>query len=424
MKPKLQMRMVKLADIRLSGRNPRKMSEVQRDQLRRSILEFGFKDPVTVDRSMLLIDGYHRLNIAWEIGIETVPAVIVDITPEKRELLGIALNSIKGEWNLSMLKDILGELDGKGLDTTLAGLDDEVLKSLDTLNLSTLEEIADDVFDAGIKGPDVKPGDVFQLGNHRLMCGDSTTDDVSTLMDGKKAQMVFTDPPYGVDYDASALGRSSKEYRPIENDALKDFDLEAFCEAFLRQMQSHCDNEASFYICFANRTSHKLLAVMERLSIHFAVPLVWDKGSAPITWDRYHPQHETIFYCGEGSKPTGSSSRWYGPKNETTVWDIKREPNINNFHPTQKPVALPARAILNSSRPGEIVLDLFGGSGSTLIAAEKTNRICYMMEKDEQYVSAIVARWESLTHRKAKRLSAACDNGNDKAALKVKKEPR
>lgn len=417
MKPEIQFKIMKLAEIRLEPGNPRKMSEEKRDRLRRSIRELGFKDPVTVDQDLILIDGYHRLNIAWELGLGEVPAVIVNIEESKRRILGLALNSIKGEWNIDVLKETLVQLEEGGLDVSLAGLDEDVLKSLEAAAIEEIPIEEDQFVPDKSSLRDVKRGQIFQLGSHRVMCGDSTKpEDVERLMEGKRAAMAFTDPPYGVDYDSGALGRSQRQWKHIENDSLKEFDLEAFCEAFLRAMLDSSQADASFYICFANRTAHRLIAILDRMGIHYAVPIVWDKEHITITWDRYHPQHEMIFYCGEGSKPTGQHSRWFGPKNETTVWRIKRDPSQAQIHPTQKPVALAARAILNSSRPGEIVLDLFGGSGSTLIACEKTNRVSYTMEIDPGYVAASIARWENLTHRQAEmvgpRTSESSDPGN------------
>jgi len=236
-------------------------------------------------------------------------------------------------------------------------------------------------------------GQIWTIGKCRLMCGDCTSaEDVARLMAGGKYGMVFTDPLYGVNYDSTATGRSKRQFDKIENDDLTGDAFQNFNVVWLGAVIPFAVKNASFYVCGANRTAHHLIMAAERLNLHYAVPLVWVKQHFSLSWDRYHPQHEYIFYGGEGSKPTGGKSRWYGPKNETTVWQIDRDHSGDYEHPTQKPVELPARAIRNSSVPDEIVADFFCGSGTTLVACEQLKRRGYGMEISEKYCAVALER--------------------------------
>lgn len=228
--------------------------------------------------------------------------------------------------------------------------------------------------------------------------------------------MVFTDPPYGTDYVSLSesyaevnsriknIPKQKKKYKDIINDDLKGTNLMDFLKKSINIIQEHSVKNWSCYMCFGARSTFHLFYLLEELDIHFAIPLVWDKGRMTISWNRYHPDYEMIAYFGPGSSPTGSGSVWYGPNNETTHWRVPID-NVKEYeHPTQKPVELPARAIRNSSKTGDIILDLFLGSGSTLIACEQTNRVCYACDIEPAYIDVTIARWENLTGKKAVKL--------------------
>jgi DNA modification methylase len=362
--------------------------------------------PIFLQRgSDRIVAGHGRFEVMTQrLKMEEVPVVRLDLTDAQAAAYALVDNRATelGGWEDEVLKELLKgvQIDLPELDMTKLGFSDELREILKD------KGVTEDESPPLPEAATAKRGDVYALGEHRLMCGDCLNkEEMGALMDGKRADMAFTDPPYGVDYDATASGRGAKKYRAIENDNLVGSAFNVFCEMFLRSLQEHSDSCASFYICFANRTQHHLLNAAELVKMHYAVPVVWNKGHAAITWDRYHAQHEMIFYMGEGSKPTGKSSRWYGPNNETTVWDVPRDPNKEYVHPTQKPVALGVRAIINSSRKGDVVLDIFGGSGSTLMACEATGRRCFMMELDPLYISVIIERWKKSVGKEAYRIN-------------------
>lgn len=232
---------------------------------------------------------------------------------------------------------------------------------------------------------------------HRLICGDCTDENIlKTLFEDVKFAVVFTDPPYGIKYDSVATGRSERQFDKIPNDDLEGQAFQDFNYRWISAALPFQTEDASYYVCGANRTAHHLILAAERLGLHYAVPLVWVKQHFALNWDRYHPQHEWIFYGGEGSKPTGKTSRWYGENNETTVWSIARDNAADYEHPTQKPVELPARAIRNSSASGEIIADFFLGSGTTLVASEQLGRICYGTEIHPPFFAVILDRMERM----------------------------
>jgi len=247
--------------------------------------------------------------------------------------------------------------------------------------------------------PKTRLGDVWLLGNHRLMCGDSTSiDAVDTLMAGQKADMVFTDPPYGMSYGGGRAAGSTqkgalvKEHGMIIGDDLQGDDLLGMISDSIGNSSASAKEGAAFYVCFTWRTYSEFDAALENIGLEPKACIVWDKKSIGLGLSNYRPQHEFIFYCG---------GQWYGDKGQSDVWYMSRGATGAYVHPTQKPVELIEKAITNSSKSGDIVHDCFGGSGSTLMACEKLNRHCRMMELDEKYCDVIINRWQNFTGKKA-----------------------
>ncbi len=385
--------------------NPRKdlqPGDPEYEKLKKSITEFDMVEPLVWNKQTgNLVGGHQRLKILKELDYSEVEVSVVDLSEVKEKALNLALNKISGEWDFPMLKDLLEELDTGDFDMEITGFD---LKEIeDLMNQFHVPEEGQTDDDAVPEATEsiCRKGDLWQLGNHRLLCGDATVkEDVDKLMAGEKADMVFTDPPYGIDYDTTSTGRSKRKWKPI----VADQESPDFVQSWLMNILECSLPISSFYICYSHLKQHILTKELDALNIHWCLPLIWAKNRIAITWDRYHPKHEIILYCGEGSKPTGSHSRWYGNNTEETVWQIDKDSLSDYAHPTQKPVALAARAIGNSSQLHNIVLDLFGGSGSTLITCEKLGRRCFMMEIDEHYCDVIIKRWEDFTGKTAERL--------------------
>ena len=358
--------------------NPRKKlkpGDAEYEKLKRSLQEFGYVDPVIWnERTGHVIGGHQRLQVLIDSGETEVQVSVVDLDEDQEKALNIALNKISGEWDMAALAELLDELKRTDLDLALTGFDadevDELFRKMQTTDEVKEDDFNVDAATAGITEPVTKRGDIWQLGRHRLMCGDSTMiDDVDKLMDGKKADMVFTDPPYGL---GGYAGRSGK-FNAIKGD---DEDVEKFYQCIPKTKERYI---------WGNWQVLKTVIQEQPRDV-----IVWVKNNFGMG-KGYRGQYEICFYFGNFD---GSDS---------DVWQIDKD--VNYKHPTQKPVALAARAIKNSSKLEDIVLDLFGGSGSTLIACEQLNRICYMMELDEKYCDVIIKRWEELTGQKAELIS-------------------
>jgi len=334
----------------------------QVEKVAASIKEFGFNQPIVIDRQGVIIVGHGRFEAAKLLGMTDVPVVEVDLTEEQAKAYRLADNKLnESEWDMKLAVDELKELSEEM--QVLTGFDLDLLIEPDEKD----DEIPENV------PPMAQLGDLYQLGNHRVLCGDSTKiEDVLRLMGGIKADMVFTDPPYGFNYEKKSTGES------IQNDG------EEF-EDVIRKAVENIEGDCPKYICGDFRTCEKLKMACASLGEPTNL-IVWKK---PVQ-QRLHKWeycHEFIWYFGKNGSGFVDGN----------VWECKRE--IAKMHPTIKPVELIQRAIL--AHEGESVVDLFGGSGSTLIACEKTNRICYMMELDEKYVDVIIARWEDYTGQKA-----------------------
>jgi DNA modification methylase len=380
------------------AKNARTHSDEQVAQIAGSIKEFGFNNPVLVDKDNSIIAGHGRLMAARKLGMDKVPVVqLGHMTEAQRKAYVLADNRIalNSGWDTSMLSLELLELKDN-IDLSLLGFDadelDALLNPIEETEGLTDEDAVPDVPDE----PKTKLGDIYILGNHRLMCGDSTSvDAVEKLLEGQKADLLFTDPPYGVSYEG---GHNKKKRQGIIADTLQGEDLtdlfyESLCTAI-----TWLKDGAALYVWYASGKSIETYASLAKLPLKLRAVIQWYKVKSGLGafMSQYIPNCEPCMYLHK----EGCSPSWYGPTNEKTVWELKKE-TANKFHPTQKPVELPERAITNSTKQGDSVLDLFGGSGSTLIACEKIGRMARVMELDPKYCDVIVARWEQFTGKKA-----------------------
>jgi DNA modification methylase len=380
------------------ARNSRTHSSEQVDQIAASIKEFGFLNPIITDGENGIVAGHGRVMAAKKLGLKELPCIDAShLTETQRRAYIIADNkiAINSDWDVDMLRVEFDELKEADFDLELTGF------SLDEIEALTPEELVegltdeDEVPDAPEKPVSVL-GDIWQLGNHRLMCGDSTSiDDVDKLMNGSMADMVFTDPPYGVSYTG---GHNKKKRTGIIADTLEGENLTGLFYGALTCAIPSSKDGAAFYVWYSSNKSIETYASLSKLPLELRAVIQWYKVKSGLGafMSQYIPNCEPCMYLHK----KGKSPSWYGPSNEKVVWELKKEP-VNNFHPTQKPVELPERAINNSSKSGDIVLDLFGGSGSTLIACQKTGRTAYLMELDPKYCDVIVNRWQDFTGKDA-----------------------
>lgn len=364
-------------------RNARTHSKEQILQLRASLREFGFVNPVIVDKDLNIIAGHGRILAAKEEGITEVPCVFAEhLTEAQKRAYIIADNrlAMNAGWDMEMLSVEISELQGVDFDLSVLGFDEAELSKL----MGDIEDVKDDDFDVDeeLKKPAVtKVGDLWLLGNHRLICGDSTKIDTFTvLMDGKQANLVVTDPPYNVNYEGSA-GK-------LKNDNMADEAFYTFLLSAFKNMEAVMTKDASIYVFHADTEGLNFRKAFSDAGFYLSGTCIWKKQSLVLGRSPYQWQHEPVLF---GWKKAGKHN-WYSDRKQTTIWEFEK-PKKNADHPTMKPVPLIAYPILNSSMVNSIVLDPFGGSGSTLVACEQTERICYTIELDEKYCDVIVKRY-------------------------------
>jgi DNA modification methylase len=383
--------------------NPRKNlkpGDPEYEKLKRSITEFGYVEPVIWNqRTGNIVGGHQRFKVLTEMGQKQVDCVVVDLDVEREKALNIALNKVSGDWDLPLLTDLLNDLEDSGFDVSLTGFDAAEIDALfDSKASLDSDEVEDDNFDADealakIDTPISQSGDVWLLGNHRLMCGDSTSlEDIAVLMDGKKARHVFTDPPWNVNYGADMKHPSWKP-RQIMNDSMSTEDFKDFMTKVFKVMAQASEPGCMTYVVMSAQEWGNLMLSLKESGYHWSSTIIWAKDTLVLSRKDYHTQYEPLWY---GWLDGGSRLCPLDDRKQSDVWQIAR-PKRSDAHPTMKPIELVARTITNSSRKGDLVLDLFGGSGSTLIAAEQTNRVCHMMELDPKYADVIVNRFISNT---------------------------
>lgn len=381
-----QMEMVSTNKLIPYVNNARTHSAEQVNKLRSSLREFGFVNPVIVDKDYGIIAGHGRVLAAKEEGIDEVPCVLVDyLTEAQKKAYIIADNRFAQDagWDEELLRIEIESLQGEDFDISLTGFEaDEIA---DLFKDGNDKEIQDDDYDLSAaleKAAFVEKGDVWTVGRHRLMCGDATSaDDVSKLMDGRKANLILTDPPYGVSFQSS-------DGLSIQNDSIKGEDFYQFLLSAMQNMASVLENGGAAYVFHADTEGLNFRKAFVDAGFHLAGCCIWVKNSLVLGRSDYQWQHEPVLYgfLQNGKHP------WYSDRKQTTIWNFDK-PKRNKNHPTSKPLDLLAYPISNSTQANAIVIDTFGGSGSTLVACEQSNRICCMMELDEKYASVILRRY-------------------------------
>ena len=365
--------------------NARTHSKEQINKLRSSLREFGFINPVIIGRDYGIIAGHGRVMAAREEGINEVPCVFVDhLTEAQKKAYIIADNrmALDAGWDEEILRVEIEALQAEAFDIALTGFGDDEIADLFGGDKTDVEDDDYDLTAALEKAAFVEKGDVWVVGRHRLVCGDATSeDDVAKLMDGKRANLIVTDPPYGVSF-------KSTSGLTIKNDSMKDEEFYNFLYKSFVNMVAHTENGGAAYVFHADTEGLTFRKAFIDAGFHLAGVCIWAKNSLVLGRSDYQWQHEPVLY---GFLQNGKH-RWYSDRKQTTIWNFNK-PKRNENHPTSKPLDLLSYPIRNSSQENAIVIDTFGGSGSTLMACEATNRICYTMELDEKYASVILRRY-------------------------------
>ena len=380
--------------------NSRKHSDDQVTQIAASIKEFGWTNPILVDGDNGIIAGHGRIMAAKKLNMTEVPVIeLAHLSKEQRKALIIADNklALNSDWDSNLLAIELKDLQDLGFDLNLTGFADKELA--DILKPDQVEGLTDeDAVPEPPKEPITKLGDIYQLGNHRLMCGDSTSiDDVDKLMpDNLIANMCFTDPPYLMDFTGGIHADGSKSFNSshgaIKNDKMSKEEGNNFLDSINSMIQIKVDG--AFYISFYRLGIDNYYSSLNRTGLKPRSLIIWDKGNHTLSNSDYMSMYEPIFYGWV------NNHKFYGGNNGMDIWKVKRTAK-NELHPTMKPVELVEKAVLDGSAVNGVVLDLFGGSGTTLIACEKHNRHAYLMELEPKYCDVIVKRWEDFTGKKA-----------------------
>jgi len=376
-------------------KNPRVHSDAQVAGIAESMIAFGFTVPILVDSSAGILAGHGRLLAAQKLQLEEVPVIVLDhLSEQQRRAYILADNRLAegADWDEELLKIELAALQEDDFDLNLLGFEDEELARLladeDETQGLTDEDAVPEIREA----PILVPGDLMLLGRHRLLCGDSTVRaDVDRLMAGDSADLVFSDPPYNVSYEGYTEDRLT-----IEGDRMSAEQFRRFLQDSFSSFRAIVKTVASLYICHSSSWQREFQNALESAGFEVRCQVIWAKNTFAWGFGRYKFQHEPIFYV----HVAGQKDAWYGDKTQSTVWQEKK-PAANRLHPTAKPIELIDRALTNSSKSGDIVVDLFGGSGSTLIACERRNRRARLMEIDPKYADCIVRRWQEYSGQKA-----------------------
>ena len=428
----MNIKKISVGELKAAPYNPRKdlkPGDAEYEKLKRSIEEFGYVEPVIWNkRTGTVVGGHQRLKVMKDLGYEEVDCVVVDLDEQKEKALNIALNKISGEWDEGLLASLLKDLDNNGYDITFTGFD--LAEAQELFGSGSFENVHEDEFDAEsaaaeIVEPKTRRGDLWLIGKHRLLCGDCTLDnDVAKLMDGREADVMVTDPPYNVDYGSAIIGKNKSKTRAessIANDNMSDDDFHQFLLAFYKAAYGVMKKGAPLYVFHSTKETVNFTRAMEEAGFKYAQTLVWLKNHFTLGRQDYQWIHEPILY---GWKE-GAGHYFIGDRNLPTVFEeFKENPNKLNKaelvelltkildmpttvikdnkpsrsedHPTMKPITLCAKLIYNSSHEGDTVFEPFGGSGSTLIAAEQLNRRCCAIELEPKYCDVIVRRYKEL----------------------------
>lgn len=385
----MEIKELSLKELKPAAYNPRKKlkkGDKEYEKIKQSLLKFGYVDPIIVNEDLTVIGGHQRLTVLKDLDYETAKCVIVNLPKEDEKALNIALNKITGQWDEALLADLLLDLQESDFSLDLTGFEppeiDDILSNVHD------KELSEDEFDVEeeLKKPTVsRHGDIWQLGKHRVICGDSTkAETYKQLLDDRKANLVVTDPPYNVDVEETA-GK-------ILNDNMSDGDFYQFLLSMFTQVENHMEDDASIYVFHADTEGLNFRKAFKEAGFYLSGCCIWKKNSLVLGRSPYQWQHEPCLY---GWKKKGKH-QWFSDRKQTTIWEYDR-PKSSKDHPTMKPIQLMAYPIQNSSMRGTIVLDPFLGSGSTLIAADQTGRVCYGIELDEKFVDVIVKRYIEVT---------------------------
>lgn len=396
----MQIEYKRLDDLIPYDKNPRKNDNAV-EMVMASIKEFGFKNPIIIDKDNVIIAGHTRLKAAKKLKLKEVPTIQADdLTEEQVKAFRIADNKTaeEAEWDMALLLEELNELKAMDYDTDLTGFNINQISGM----FDEKEAVEDDFEVVLPEVPETQLGDVWKLGNHRLMCGDSTdSKTVEKLMNGELADMAFTDPPWNVNYGAVEKGNAQGYVpRTIINDFMGTEDFRTFMKESFNCLNIASKPGAMTYVVMsAQEWGNMMLSLLEN-EYHWSSTIIWNKDRLVLSRKDYHTKYEPIWY---GWKDGAARICPLTDRKQSDVWDFER-PRKSEEHPTMKPVELVAHAIKNSSLPNTNVVDLFGGSGTTLIASEQLGRKCFMMELDPKYCDVIKNRWETLTGEKAIKL--------------------
>jgi DNA modification methylase len=376
-------------------KNPRTHSEAQVAQIAASIESFGFLNPILVDTKAGILAGHGRLRAARKLELPKVPVIVLDhLTESQKRAYIIADNRLaeNAGWDEELLRRELAALGEENFNVHVTGFEDE-----DLARLLAQQEAANGLTDEDAipeleETPITVRGDMWVLGDHRVLCGDATLRaDVEHLMASESVDLGFTDPPYNVDYEGY-----TKQRLKISGDRMTAEQFQRFLAATFANYRHIIKPGASLYVCHSSQWQRDFQNAIEAAGFEVRCQIIWAKNTFAWGWGRYKFQHEPIFY----THVAGLKDAWYGDKSQSTLWEEKK-PAANRIHPTAKPVELIERALVNSSKAGDVVADLFGGSGSTLIACERRNRKARLMEIDPRYCDATVRRWQAYTGKRA-----------------------
>lgn len=428
----MQIEKIAVAELKAAAYNPRKdlqPGDAEYEKLKRSIQEFGYVEPVIWNkRTGIVVGGHQRLKVMKDLGFTEVDCVVVDLEESKEKALNIALNKISGEWDTDLLASLLKDLDGNGYDITLTGFD--LAEAQELFGSGSMENVHEDEFDAetaldAVTEPKTKTGDLWILGQHRLLCGDSTqSEDANRVLDGRMADLMVTDPPYNVDYGSSIKGKHQSQSRSnsaIANDNLSDDEFYQFLLAFYKAAEKNLKKGAPIYVFHSTKETVNFTQAMTTAGFKYAQTLIWMKNHFTLGRQDYQWKHEPILYgWKEGAGHYFIDDRTLPTILENGVENLRKmskvdlvelvekildlpntiiednKPNKSPDHPTMKPITLCAKLIYNSSHEGDTVYEPFGGSGSTLIAAEQLNRKCCAIELEPKYCDVIVRRYREL----------------------------
>ncbi len=387
--------MVDVNELKMHDKNPRIHPKSALEKLVRSIKEFGWTNPVLVSADGIVLAGHARLKAAKMAGITEVPVIYLPLSGAQADAYMIADNKLQEEttWELPLLSELLQGLDGAAYDITKTGFS---MAEFEKLVKATAPDEDNFDLDKAVKEaetPITKRGDIWVLGRHRVMCGDSTNQiEMDVLMDGKQADVVFTDPPWNVDYGADEKHPSWKA-RQIMNDNMSTEEFRQFMVGAYTCMKAAVKPGAMVYVVMSAQEWGSMMQAMAECGFHWSSTVIWCKDHPVLSRKDYHTRYEPLWYGWEGS---AARIHPLEDRKQNDVWENAR-PVASELHPTTKPIELVARALKNSSNLRDLVLDQFGGSGSTLIAAEQNDRSCFMMELDPKYCDVIAKRYEALT---------------------------